>query len=30
MNAPISGAEPILKVERACKTYGSLQARSDV
>ena len=23
MNAPVKGAEPILKVERACKTYGT-------
>ena len=26
MNAPIKGGEPILKVESACKTYGTFQA----
>ena len=30
MNAPVKGAEPILKVERACKTYGTFKALDDV
>ena len=30
MNAPVKGAEPILKVERACKTYGTLKALNEV
>ena len=30
MNDPVKGAEPILKVERACKTYGTLKALNEV
>ena len=30
MNEPVKGAEPILKVERACKTYGTLKALNEV
>jgi peptide/nickel transport system ATP-binding protein len=30
MNAPVNGVAPILKVERACKTYGTLKALNDV
>ena len=30
MNAPVKGAEPILRVERACKTYGTLKALNEV
>jgi peptide/nickel transport system ATP-binding protein len=30
MNKPITGGEPILKVEKACKSYGPYQALTDV
>jgi peptide/nickel transport system ATP-binding protein len=30
MNSPIEGGEPILKVERACKTYGTFKALDEV
>ena len=30
MNRPIKGGEPILKVEKACKTYGSYHALDNV
>ena len=30
MNTPIKGGEPILKVESACKTYGTFKALDDV
>jgi peptide/nickel transport system ATP-binding protein len=30
MNAPIKGGEPILRVERACKTYGTFKALDEV
>ena len=30
MNSPAKGGEPILKVERACKTYGQYHALRDV
>jgi peptide/nickel transport system ATP-binding protein len=30
MNAPIKGGEPVLKVERACKSYGLFKALDEV